>query len=40
MGVNIVDFVKSIHMLQVFHLVAEAWEEIPVRKSWQKAKLQ
>ena len=28
MGVNIVDFVKSIHMLQVSHLVAEAWEEI------------
>ena len=39
MGVNIVDFVKSIHMLQVSHLVAEAWEEIPqstFRKSWQK----
>ena len=39
MGVNIVDFVKSIHMLQVSPLVAEAWEEIPqstFRKSWQK----
>ena len=39
MGVNIVDFVKSIHMLQVSHLVSEAWEEIPqstFRKSWQK----
>ena len=39
MGVNIVDFVKSIHMLQVSHLVAEVREEIPqstFRKSWQK----